>query len=118
LQAGGHRRADLHDTAVEGAGEGVDFGQGLKLHAEFRARHGIGVGIELLVRAARGLGQGAASVTYGKACGLGCAQERRLGDFSGMCIARDLAPHGAQAKSLRGIVGGGLHPAIVKQQHF
>ena len=69
------------------------------------------------MRAGR-LGVGAGIAAFDGADGLCGARERGLGKVGGVGVAHRLVLDGAQAKTLGGVVGRLLEPAVVENQHF
>jgi hypothetical protein len=78
--------------------------------ARARGVQRVGVGDVVLQRAA--------AIADGQPHGFGGLFQGGFADIGRMGIAGDLAPHGAQAKALFGVIAGIAQPAVVKDKRF
>ena len=97
---------------------GVDLFQEPHLGLEGGRAERIVVAVQADIGARRRLGIRAGIAALDRAHRLGGARDRGLGEVGGVGIANRLILDRAQAKTLRGVVGRLLQPAVVEQQHL
>ena len=114
LPARGNAGGDLPHALILTARIGIDRFQQFHLRIECRCSKRIVVAIKFAVGAARRVGVGAAVAIVDGAHRFGCACQCSFREIGGVRIANRFGLDRAQAKTLRGVIGRLLEPAIVE----
>lgn len=118
LHRGREAGRDLDHARVQIAREGVDFTQKRHARGKTDARRRVYGGVKRRDLAPGRQRERAAAIADGQPHGFGGLFQGGFADIGRMGIAGDLAPHGAQAKALFGVIAGIAQPAVVKDQRF